>query len=226
MLDRNEREQARFALIDLPKHVERFGFILGVRRGAFRDQDPVNLETSELVARLHDALRASSYGGHDLELFLVQTVFCLLADDTGIFEPRDIFLHFLKERTAADNSDVGLWLTRLFQVLNTPPDRHQQAPGEDLTRSPHVNGELFAETGALSSDEPRLAQARQRSPSTIGHMRRIGITSPDLRTPRGSPSKRSSEPMSSQFGDVGSKDFTGTGTSARETLLAWRWALV
>ena len=128
MLDRNEREQARFALADLPKHVERFGFIVGVRRRAFRDQDPVNLEASELVARLHDALRASSYGGHDLELFLVQTVFCVLADDTGIFEPRDIFLHFLKERTAADGSDVGLWLTRLFQVLNTPPGSAPAGP--------------------------------------------------------------------------------------------------
>ena len=145
LLDRDEREQARFALADLPKHVERFGFILGVQRRAFRDQDPVNLEASELVARLHDALRASGYGGHDLELFLIRTVFCLFADDTGIFEPRDIFLQFLEERTAADGSDVGLWLTRLFQVLNTPPDRRQQALDEDLTRFPHVNGELFAE---------------------------------------------------------------------------------
>ena len=37
LLDRNEREQARFALADLPKHVKRFGFILGVRRRAFHD---------------------------------------------------------------------------------------------------------------------------------------------------------------------------------------------
>ena len=145
LLDRDERKETRFALTDLPKHVERFGFILGVQRRAFRDQDPVNLEAAELVARLHDALRASGYGGHNLELFLVRTVFCLFADDTGIFEPRDIFLQFLDERTAADGSDVGPWLTRLFQVLNTPPDRRQQALDEDLTRFPHVNGELFAE---------------------------------------------------------------------------------
>ena len=68
-----------------------FGFILGVQRRTFRDQDPVNVEASELVARLHDALKASGYGGHDLELLLVRTVFCLFADDTGIFEPRDVF---------------------------------------------------------------------------------------------------------------------------------------
>ncbi len=61
LLDRDEREESRFALADLPAHVERVGFILGVQRRAFRDQDPVNVEASELVARLHDALKASGY---------------------------------------------------------------------------------------------------------------------------------------------------------------------
>ena len=68
LLDRDEREETRFALTDLPAHVEKFGFILGVQRRAFRDQDPVNIEASELVGRLHDALKGSGYAGHDLEL--------------------------------------------------------------------------------------------------------------------------------------------------------------
>ena len=144
LLDRDEGEQTRFALADLPAHVERFGFILGVQRRAFRDQDPVNVEASELVARLHDALKASGYGGRDLELFLVRTVFCLFADDTGIFEPRDVFLDFIEERTAADGADLGPWLARLFQVLDTPEDRRQAKLDEDLARFPHVNGDLFA----------------------------------------------------------------------------------
>ena len=97
LLDRDEREETRFALADLPQHVEKFGFIIGVQRRTFRDQDPVNIEASELIARLHDALKASGYEGHDLELFLVRTVFCLFADDTGIFEPRDIFLDFIAD---------------------------------------------------------------------------------------------------------------------------------
>ncbi len=100
LLDRDEREETRFALADLPRRVEKFGFIIGVQRRAFRDQDPVNIETSELIARLHDALKASGYDGRDLELFLVRTAFCLFADDTGIFEPREIFLQFIEERTA------------------------------------------------------------------------------------------------------------------------------
>ena len=143
LLDRDEREETRFALADLPQHVEKFGFVIGVQRRTFRDQDPVNIEASELVARLHDALKASGYDGHDLELFLVRTVFCLFADDTGIFEPRDIFLDFIEERTAPDGSDLGPWLMRLFQVLDTPPNRRQAKLDEDLARFPHVNGDLF-----------------------------------------------------------------------------------
>ena len=114
-----------------------------MQRRTFRDQDPVNIEASELIARLHDALKASGYEGHDLELFLVRTVFCLFADDTGIFEPRDIFLDFIEERTAADGSDLGPWLMRLFQVLDTAPNRRQAKLDEDLARFPHVNGDLF-----------------------------------------------------------------------------------
>ena len=145
LLDRSEREETRFALADLPQHIEKFGFILGVQRRTFRDQDPVNIEASELVARLYDALKASGYEGDDLQLFLVRTVFCLFADDTGIFEPRDLFLQFIEERTSADGADLGPWLARVFQVLNTAPGRRQKALDEDLSRFPHVNGDLFAE---------------------------------------------------------------------------------
>ena len=142
--DLDEREKTTFTLADLPSHVEKFGFILGVQRRTFRDQDPVNVKASELMGRLHDALKASGYNGYDLEVFLVRTVFCLFADDTGIFEPRDIFLDLLETRTREDGSDLGGWLARLFQVLNTPVDRRQAKLDEDLARFPYVNGNLFA----------------------------------------------------------------------------------
>ncbi len=142
--DLDEREETAFTLADLPDNVEKFGFILGVQRRTFRDQDPVNVKASELVGRLHDALKASGYEGHDLEVFLVRTVFCLFADDTGIFEPRDIFLDLLETRTREDGSDLGGWLARLFQVLNTPVEQRQAKLDEDLARFPYVNGNLFA----------------------------------------------------------------------------------
>ena len=159
MLDRDEREETHFALADLPRHVEQFGFILGVQRRTFRDQDPVNIKASELIARLHDALKASGYDGHDLELFLVRIVFCLFADDTGIFEPRDIFLQFIEERTAPDGADLGPWMARLFQVLNTSAKRRSRALDEDLAHFPHVNGELFAEPLRIPDFDAAMRQA-------------------------------------------------------------------
>ena len=141
--DLDERKQTTFTLADLPAHIEKFGFILGVQRRPFRDQDPVNIEAAESMGRLHDALKASGYHGHDLEMFLVRMVFCLFADDTGIFEPRDIFLDLLETRTQEDGSDLGAWLSQLFQVLDTPVDRRQATLDEDLAQFPYVNGTLF-----------------------------------------------------------------------------------
>ena len=141
--DLDEREKLKFTLRDLPERVEAFGFILGVQRRTFRDQDPANIQAAELVGRLHDALHEAGYRGHDLERFLVRLVFCLFADDTGIFEPRDIFLEFIETRTGEDGSDTGARLMELFQVLDTPEDDRQKTRDEDLARFPHVNGDLF-----------------------------------------------------------------------------------
>ena len=141
--DLDEREPVAFPLADLPEHVERFGFILGVQRRAFRDQDPANIQAAELVGRLHDALDAVGYRGHDLERFLVRIVFCLFADDTGIFEPRDIFLDYVETRTSEDGSDLGARLAQLFQVLDTPEAGRLSSLDEDLAQFPYVNGALF-----------------------------------------------------------------------------------
>ena len=121
--DLDERELVAFPLADLPAHVESFGFILGVQRRTFRDQDPANIQAAELVGRLHDALADAGHRGHDLERFLVRVVFCMFADDTGVFEPRDIFLDFIETRTGEDGADLGPWLAQLFEVLDTPEGR-------------------------------------------------------------------------------------------------------
>ncbi len=143
--DLDERTEVRFSLKELPAHVEYFGFILGVQKRTFRDQDPANIKAAELVGRLHDALHAANYRGHDLERFLVRIVFCLFADDTGIFEPRDIFLEFIETRTSEDGADLGPWLRQLFEVLNSPEDERSPLLDEDLARFPYVNGDLFRE---------------------------------------------------------------------------------
>ena len=143
--DLDEGGVSKFALKDLHANVEKFGFVIGVQKRTFRDQDPVNIKASELMGWLHDALKASGYVGHDLERLLVRLVFCLFADDTGIFEPRDTFLDLITQRTAEDGADTGRTLNELFDVLNTPEARRQKTLDEDLARFPYVNGDLFAE---------------------------------------------------------------------------------
>ena len=158
LYDLDEDESVAFALADLPQHVEKFGFILGVQKRTFRDQDPVNIEASERVGDLHDALAASGYKGHDLEQFLVRIVFCFFADDTGIFEPRDIFLDLLENRTREDGSDLGGCLAQLFQVLNTPEDRRANTLDSDLARFPYVNGDLFRDPLLIPSFDSQMRQ--------------------------------------------------------------------
>ncbi len=156
LYDLEERTEVKFPLSDLPKHIERFGFILGVEKRTFRDQDPVNIEASELMGRLHDALKESGYQGYELERFLVRLLFCLFADDTGIFEPRDIFFDLIEHRTREDGSDVGLWIGQLFEVLNTPVQRRQKTLDEDLQKFDYVNGELFKERLAVPAFDSKM----------------------------------------------------------------------
>ena len=114
-----------------------------MQRRTFRDQDPANIEAAELVGRLHDALADTGHRGRDLERFLVRLVFCMFADDTGVFEPRDIFLDFIETRTGEDGSDIGPLLAYLFEVLDTPENERPATLDEDLARFPYVNGDLF-----------------------------------------------------------------------------------
>lgn len=161
--DLDENTRVRFALHQLPDHVDDFSFIRGVEKRPFADQDPANIEASEIMGKLHDALKASGYQGHDLERFLVRLLFCLFADDTGIFEPRGIFEDLISRRTNRDGSDVGAWLSHLFGVLNTPTDRRQRNLDEDLQQFPYVNGDLFRERLEIPAFDPamrtRLCQA-------------------------------------------------------------------
>ena len=75
---------------------------------------------------------------------MVRILFCLFAEDTGIFE-RESFRLYLENRTAADGSDLGLHLARLFEVLNTAPEKRQKNLDETLAAFPYVNGDLFNE---------------------------------------------------------------------------------
>ncbi len=133
-----------FPLAELYQRIHAFAFIPGYKQHKFVEQDPINIEAAGILGQLHEALKAGGYAGHDLERFLVRILFCLFAEDTGLFE-RDAFRLYLENRTAEDGSDLGLHLARLFDVLDTQPRRRQTNLDETLAAFPYVNGDLFAE---------------------------------------------------------------------------------
>jgi hypothetical protein len=133
-----------FSLAEFHRHVHEFAFIPGYKQHRFEDQDPINLRAVGIMGDLHDALEAGGYIGHELERFLVRVLFCLFAEDTGIFE-RESFRLYIEDRTKPDGSDLGLHLARLFEVLNTPPEKRRKNLDEALAAFPYVNGDLFAE---------------------------------------------------------------------------------
>jgi len=138
-------ETFEFALKDLHKHIKLFGFVAGYKVQTIQPQNPVNIKAAERMGRLHDALKASGYSDHPLEVLLVRLLFCLFADDTGIFQPAQSFRTFVEERTAADGSDLGSRLGQLFQILNTAEDKRSKALDEQVAAFPYVNGKLFSE---------------------------------------------------------------------------------
>ena len=146
LVDLEENEEYSFTLSNLHNNVEKFGFIMGMQKRKFREQDPVNIKASEIVGKLHDALKDSGYIGHDLEQFLVRLVFCLFADDTGVFQTRDMFYDFLTQRTSVDGFGLGALISDLFQVLNTPIEERVNTLDSELNSFAFINGELFSDT--------------------------------------------------------------------------------
>ena len=133
-----------FTLAQLPQKLHLFSFITGYQRHEAHDADPVNEKAAQKIAELHDALLASGYRGHELEMLLVRLVYCLFADDTGIFT-RDVFDSLIRECTRADGTDLGPFLHSIFELLNTPLENRSRALMDDLLTLPYVNGGLFEE---------------------------------------------------------------------------------
>ena len=116
LTDLDEGTEVPFKLKDLPKHVERFGFILGVEKRTFREQDPVNIKASEVMGRLHDALEASGYVGHELEQFLVRLLFCVNA---GVILQRFAGAK-VQQRCKQEGPRSGAFLLVAFQLCGGP----------------------------------------------------------------------------------------------------------
>ncbi|KEZ47745.1 class I SAM-dependent DNA methyltransferase [Metabacillus indicus] len=144
LYDLEEDLKRSFTIEQLPQNIELFGFIAGYQKQEYKEQDPVNIKAAEKMAKLHDQLKEIGYSGHDLEVYLVRLLFCLFADDTGIFE-KNIFRDYIEHNTKKDGSDLAYYLDAVFDTLNKPKENRLRTLSESLNQFPYVNGKLFEE---------------------------------------------------------------------------------
>ena len=141
---RSAGEKKQFKTKDLHKHIRRFAEIAGYETTReIEDQAAVNVAAAVKMAKLHDALKAHGYEGHELEVYLVRLLFCLFAEDTGIF-PLQSFLNYV-ENSKAEGSDLSERIGKLFEVLNMPEEVRAKKTllSADLKQFCYVNGGLF-----------------------------------------------------------------------------------
>jgi len=133
-----------FKVATLKPHVRIFGLLAGYGLDAdIRTEIEVNTDASYKMAKLHDALKENGYAGHELEVYLVRLLFCLFADDTGIFE-KSTFFNYL-QNSNPDGSDLSGRLSLLFSILDTPDEHRMKNLPEELKRFRYINGNLFSE---------------------------------------------------------------------------------
>lgn len=158
------QESGEFALENLEDNLDLFWWLAGgdTPQEAGQPEVEANLQATELLAALHDELKASGYPDHDMREWLTRILFCLFADDTEVWE-RKLFETFIESRTADDGSDLGPQVNYVFQVLNTPRDRRSPAMDEHLSELAYVNGDLFEHPLSIPSCSETVRDALRRA---------------------------------------------------------------
>jgi len=159
---------------------------------SFEKEDPASIRAAELMGGIHDALAASGYSGAHLERFLVRVLFCLFAEDTGIFES-NAFKTYIERWTREDGADLGLRLKQLFETLDTPEEERWKNLDESLVGFQYIDGGLFEDTlraPACNSDIRNALLYATRfdwsriSPAVLGTMFQF-VMNPAARRQRG-----------------------------------------
>lgn len=132
------------ALIDLPKHAERLGFLSpDSHANEIIEENPINRQATEMVAKLHQAFIDDGVNPDDLALFLTRLIFCFFADDTGIFGKKHLLQQLLERQAHPDGSNLHQVFATLFDTLNTQ-NRSSRLPA-DYAKFAYINGNLFAD---------------------------------------------------------------------------------
>ena len=155
LYDLRESKHWETPLKSLPGKAAWFSFLLEDDAPQIVEESPINRNAAYAIGKLHEGLLGVGFKGRDLEVFLTRLLFCLFADDTGIFGDNAMFRR-LAERTRADGKDLGATLAELFDVLNTPEPERQSTLDDTLRAFAYVNGSLFAERTRIPAFDAAL----------------------------------------------------------------------
>lgn len=151
-------EPSRIELKDLEREYYRLQFLVEVRSVHLERELQVSMQAGEIVGRIYDEL-IKQYDETDpmalrsLNILCVRLVFCLYAEDAGVFPRHDMFHDYLE---SFDVPSMRMALLQLFDTLNTPTDKRSKYIRPDLAAFPYTNGGLFAEETDIPQFTPGL----------------------------------------------------------------------
>lgn len=145
-MERPHAEPEIIQLVDLPKEYERLSFLVDPEHTHIQRQLEISIQAGEIVGKLYDEILknykdpTSEETLKSLNILCVRLVFCLYAEDSGVFGKKGAFRHFLGRYNYRDLRNN---LIRLFKVLNTKNEDRDPYLNEELAAFPYVNGQLF-----------------------------------------------------------------------------------
>ncbi|MBQ8121873.1 MAG: methylase [Ruminococcus sp.] len=141
-------EPDEILLKDLPKQFYQLAFLTVQKSELLKKEEQISIDAGNLVGKLYDAL-IKQYKNPDstetlksLNMLCVRLVFCLYAEDAGIFGSHEMFGQYLKQ---FPTKQVREEIIKLFKVLDTKPEDRDPYMDDDLAAFPYVNGGLFAD---------------------------------------------------------------------------------
>ncbi len=135
-------------LSDLPKECYRLKFLVDTGSESVRKEMEISIKAGELVGILYDEILkqykdpAAESTLKSLNMLCVRLVFCLYAEDSGLFGEHMKFHNYIKGFAI---KDVRRAIIDLFKVLDTKPEERDPYMDETLASFPYVNGGLFAD---------------------------------------------------------------------------------
>ena len=144
-------EPEKIKLADLEKEYYRLSFLVDKGSVHLQREMEISIKAGEVVGLLYDGLLKQYKNPDDpetlkhLNKLCVRLVFCLYAEDAGIFGKHLMFHDYLKQFSA---NQLRKALTQLFKVLNQKPEERDPYLADDdpmLAAFPYVNGGLFAD---------------------------------------------------------------------------------